>query len=116
MRDGPKQIFIKANEEFSEACIIPANTGYGLAYFTTQSTVLENTVVELYTRSRYNTDLWIPFYNIQTKENANLPLITNKIIPCAAYIDGRGAGVYKFKLSQVQSNDIMLEIALTTII
>lgn len=112
MSTGSKIINILAGEEFSESFGLPWEKNLGIAYIATQDEVTSGAKLELYMQSKMDSQVWLPFYNLTTEENASVSLVRNKIIPCSPYVDGRGAKAVKFKISAVQANDIALEVGL----
>lgn len=113
---GSQIIKILQGELESESFELPWESNVGIAYIATQNTILANTNLEMHIKSKVNTDVWLPFFNPTKNINAVITLIQNKIIPISPYVDGRGAGAVKFKLNQIQTNDVVLEIGLVKII
>lgn len=111
---GYSEISIKAGEEFSNE-ILFRDVWLGLAYVATLDEVISGSKIELYIQSKLNSEIWLPLLNPTKNENASINLVKDKIIPCSPYVDGRGAKAIKFKISQIQGNDINLEIGLVKI-
>jgi hypothetical protein len=109
MAIGTKQVKILAGEEFSEAVGLSWESNLGLAYVATSSSVSDGTRLELHGQLK-NQDIWLPFYDEGQNRNASMILLSNKIVPCLPYVEGRGVKALKFKVTQVQANDVAIEI------
>lgn len=112
MAIGSKILKIAAGDQFSEILTIPWEINIGIAYITTQDTILPNSKLELYIQSKKDNSVWLPLYNPTTEENASIGLIPDKVIPCSPYVDGRGAKAIKFGITNIHSSDIFLEVGL----
>jgi hypothetical protein len=112
---GIRVLKILSGELFSEVINIPLQSPIALAYIATISAITADANLELWIQSSIDKTVWFPLYNSIDKKNATLELLQNVAIPCSPYTDGRGARAIKFKLSEAQGNEVLLEIGFTNI-
>lgn len=113
---GSRLLKIIAGEVYSEIITLPWETNQGIVYIATLDNISANTKLELWMQSKKDPSVWMPFYNPSKGENAAINLVAGKIIPCSPYTDGRGARALRFKLNQVQANDVFLEVGLVKLL